>query len=106
MSTIQIKTGDTYPPIEATITQADGTPLDITGATVKFHMNDMSGVNKINAAGTIISPTGGEVRYTWATTSTYLGRYVGEFEITLLTGKVLTVPNDGHLVIYFNDDLA
>jgi hypothetical protein len=91
-----MKKGDLEPVIRrAIIDGATGLPFDLTGASVKFLMNEDDLITvKINAAGVIESPaSGGVIRYDWQGTDTDTAKkYKAEFQITLASGKKLTFP--------------
>lgn len=91
-----IKKGDTEPPIRRQIIQAStGLPYDLTGASAKFIMTEEDGTTeKINAAAVIEDPPGsGFLRYDWQTGDTdNEGNFPSEFQITLLSGKIITFP--------------
>lgn len=59
--------GATGPTLEATLTKADGTPQDLTGATVTLYAERRkSGLIWLNGASvTIVSPAEGTVRFTF-----------------------------------------
>lgn len=69
--------GNRNPAITETIT-IDGTPVDLTLATVKFQMRAVGSTTlKVDAAATIVTPLAGAVQYSWAaadvdTASTFL----------------------------------
>ena len=103
-----LKRHDRRPVLRMTVTKvSDGTPLDFSGATAKFLMYDMSGVEKVNAVAAIESPTtGGVLRYDWQTGDTDTeGEYHAEFEVDYGGGDKLTIPNNGYLVIKIYEDL-
>lgn len=90
-----LKKGDTEPPIRRQIIQAsNGLPLDLTGATAKFIMQDEAGGPKINAPAVIeYPPSAGLVRYDWQAADTAAeGNFPAEFQITLPSGNKITFP--------------
>jgi hypothetical protein len=95
-----IKQGDTRPYLRRTLKDADGTAIDLTSATVRFHMN--SGDQSIvDAAATVITAASGIVEYRWQSGDTdIVGLHKAEFEITLSDATVLTVPNDTDIEVH------
>lgn len=66
-----IKEGDTSPPLRAQLREDDGTPVDCTGALVRFRMTAVGGDTLItDARATITSPTDGHIRYDWQSDDT------------------------------------
>lgn len=105
-ATVVLKRNDRQPPIEASLEQAAGTPINLTGASVKFIMRNEATV-KVNATATIIDANRGVVKYEWGLTDTdTAGTYQAEFEITFADGRKLTVPNDEYIVVVVLEDLA
>jgi peptidoglycan/xylan/chitin deacetylase (PgdA/CDA1 family) len=94
---IQLKRNDTKDTISYTMTYADGTPVNLTGATVRFVMG--KGKTLITSAtATIISAATGKVEYTLNESDTLLaGNYNAEFEVTFSDGKIKTFPSDGYI---------
>lgn len=110
MSTHQIKQNDTSPAIQAALTDASGTAIDLTGAlATRFHMR-LPGASsaKVDAAATVVgAATLGVVRYDWSTGDTdTAGLYEAEFEVTYADGTVETFPNSGYILVNINGDLA
>lgn len=96
--------GDTRP-LDVTLTRS-GTAIDLTGATIEFHMTPRyGGAGAVNAACTILDALTGRVRYTWTGAQTEVdGLFDCEWQITSAT-KDETVPPGGD-VIEFLPDLA
>jgi hypothetical protein len=95
-NTFYIKQNDTLPVIQEYLRNADGTAIDLTtiSGSPKFHMRDGAGTVKVNSNGTVISPTLGLVQYAWTGADTNTaGAYYREWEITFLSGKIVTTPN-------------
>lgn len=96
----QMKANDLLPSIQANLT-SNGSPVDLTGATVKFIMKaadasfaPTAGTTKVNSAGVIVgSATAGVVRYDWTTGDTATpGNYVAEWQVTFSASKPETFP--------------
>jgi hypothetical protein len=106
MSDFSIKRGDREPSISATLKQND-VVIDLTGSTVKFIMTTRDGTAKVSASAVIVTPLQGLVRYDWqlADTDTQ-GHYIAEWEITLPTGRKLSVPTEGYASIEVVGDLG
>ena len=96
-----IKRNDTYPPIIAILSR-NGSAIDLTGATVRFHMG-----NVVDAEAEILDDEGGQVQYSWQEGDTKTaGGYDAEFEVTDADGKVETFPQSGYIGIVVAADLA
>ena len=108
MADLFIKKGARRPLLKATLLTEDGTPLDLTGATVKLTMSHKrTGQVKLSLVTvTIVTPAAGIVQYAWATGDTDTpGEYDAEFQVTLADTTVLVVPSDGYLAISVLDTL-
>lgn len=105
-----IKRGDLLPIITATLQDATGAAVDLTGAaSVKFILRQVSGgTPKVSAAAVVVSAIAGQVSYTWAGTDTDTeGVYYAEWQVTWTAGsKPQTYPNDGHQVVKVVGDLG
>jgi len=92
---------DTAPALDAIIYKADGvTPQDLTGATVAFEMHDDNGTVVINYEPvTVTEAVNGKVSFSdWTGHTGTAGLYYGRFRVTL-SGKVMSAPNDRHILI-------
>lgn len=106
MTTIKRKQGDTYPPIEATLKNKDGSAIDLTGATVAFHTK-RSGTVVTNAAATVADEDSGEVSYALTAADTALaGDYEIEWEITFSDGSIQSVPTDRNDILIVVSQVA
>lgn len=108
VSSTVIKRNDLMPTLDVVLQAPLGTPFDLTGSTVKFIMLQRStNTVKVNAAATITNSTAGAVTYSWTGTDTdTAGTYVGEFQVTLPSGKTRTFPERGYLYIDVQADLG
>jgi hypothetical protein len=92
-TTFEIRSGDTSVVIADQLTRRDGTLAVLTGATVRFLMDDWYGVNVLNVAATITDAVNGKAQYTWlagdtARRTTYRARWV----VTFSGGAIQTFP--------------
>lgn len=90
-----VKQGDTAPSVTATLLNPDGTPTNLTGATVTFRMTN--GTDTVEAAAIVESPpTDGQVTYEWAPGDLDVwGGYAAEW-IVDQSGATQTFPSDGY----------
>lgn len=103
-----IKQNDTAPSIRATLENGNGDPINLTGATVRFHMRVLGANNtKVDAAATVISASAGIVQYNWIAADTNtIGTYTAEFEVTYADNTVETFPNNTYIRVEITDDIA
>ena len=103
-----IKKGDTTPAIASTLLDADGNPVNLTGATVRFIMRKKGASSaKVNAAATVVTPAAGTVSYSWQSADTdTASRYEAEWEVTFSGGAKQTFPNSSHLIVEVLRDLG
>jgi len=95
-----IKQNDTSPSLLATLKDYDGNVINLTNASVRFHMKSIEGTVKIDAAMTIPNPSLGMIRYDWQVGDTdTVGTYYVEFEVTYADLSVETFPNNGSKAI-------
>lgn len=104
-----LKRHDTWPPLQATLSDQNG-PIDLTNAsTVHVIMKGTTAL--IDGACTIDAnqtSTGmGQVTYTWAIGDTAItDTYQVEFEIVWAAGGIETIPNDSYRSIQIINDLG
>lgn len=103
-----IKQNDTSPAIQATLSDAAGAAVDLSGASVRFHMRAVGNTTaKVDAAAVISNATGGIVYYNWQAANTdTLGSYEAEFEVTFSGGEIETFPNNRFIQVEITDDIA
>lgn len=107
MADFTLKQNDTWPPLEAVLTDANGA-VNLTGASVRMILKSAgAGSTVIQGACTIVSAVEGRVRYTWLAADTSLVNTLsGEFEVTWGDGKITTFPNDGYFTVEIKADLG
>lgn len=102
---IYVKRGDTQP-LDRTLKRG-GSAIDLTAATVEFHMTQREGSKEVSGACSLLSAAAGQVRFTWGGTDTdTVGDYDVEWEVTYSNGKVETVPNFGYADLRVVQDLG
>ncbi len=105
-----IKQNDTSPALEGICRDGRGRPVDMTGATVVFHMRlHPGGAVKVNggAMGAVGLATRGRQKYSWASGDVdTAGIYEGEVQATFSDGSIRTFPPVGYINIQIEDDIA
>lgn len=106
--TFYIKQNDTQPAFQAVLQDGAGDPINLDGATVRFHMRAIgSNTAKVDAAASVISALSGIVRYSWDAADTdRIGSYQAEFEVTYSDSTIETFPNDGYVRVVILDDIT
>ena len=100
MSDFIIKQNDTFPAIRAQVIQADDSPVNLSGALVRFIMVDSDGEVVIDEPAEIVEAPEGRIKYAWQQGNTeVVGDYRGEFEATFATGEIVTMPNYTYIYI-------
>ena len=103
-----IKQNDTSPYLLATLKDGNENLIDLTSATVRFHMRKIgSSVATVDAAAIVVSEDQGTVKYEWQAADTaQIGSYQAEFEVTYSGGAIETFPNNGYIRVEIKDDIA
>ena len=106
--TFYVKQNDTSPAMLATLQDASGNAINITGASVRFHMRKIGRTELIvDADVAIVTEESGLVRYDWDAADTdTIGSYQAEFEVTYADASIETFPNDGYIRVEITDDIA
>jgi hypothetical protein len=108
MAKFFLKTHDTGKSIVATLLNSDGTPINLTGCTVKVIVAAAVGTTAIvNRAVSVTDATNGVVTYTpIAADVATAGTYMAEWEVTTGSGGVFTVPDPGYDTVQIDQDLG
>src|SRR3954468_23592335 len=108
MKSIYMKKGDTRPAVTATIKNADGSAVDLTGATLRFVMKIDGGTTaKVDASATVLVANLGTVKYQWISGDTdTVGTYKAEWKISYGDGTVLRAPNNSYIAVVITDVLS
>lgn len=106
MMAFTIKQNDTSPALQATLQDYAGTPINLVGATVRFHLKGLDGSLVVDAPMTVTNALGGVVRYNWQAADTdVVGTYSAEFEVTYLDLSVETFPNTDNIAVVITPEL-
>ena len=98
MGTLVMKKDDLEPKYVATLRNADGTPVDLTNATlVSLIVKQQGGAKSFKTAGSFVDRANGVVSYTWASGNTdTVGTFQMEWEVIWPTGRPETFPSTGY----------
>lgn len=106
MTTVYVKQNDTKPDLQVTVNDDNGDAIDVSGATIAFHMNDSINTSKVDSAGSIVTAASGIIKYVWQTGDLdTVGIYNAEFQITFSDSSILTTPSNGYLIIVVGAEL-
>ncbi len=108
-----MKTGDTAPSIIETLEDDTGTAVDLTNATIAFHMSNIAGGLALSAAaqnnqvGDGSDGSIGRVSYDWQAGDTATaGLYLAEWQVTFQGGEIETFPNGGYTLVRISSEVA
>lgn len=86
---------DTRPELQETITQPDGTPVNLTGYTITAKFVHQATGTVVNKSGTIVTAASGICKFTFAANDLLLaGGWDYQLKLAA-TGVTVRVPNDG-----------
>ena len=108
-STWYLDRGDTAAPIAQTLLDGNNNAVVLTGASVKFHMEDSAGNVVVDAAATIPNPTGGGVQYAWqAADVANAGTFYARWIVTFAGGTIESFPdnNTNPLLVIIQGSIA
>lgn len=91
----RMKQYDLYP-IETQLLYDDGTPINVSGATVAFSLwkDEATSPTVDSQACTMVDATNGKIKYQWKTPETSsTGMYRMEYLITFVSGETISVPS-------------
>jgi len=103
-----IKQGDTAPALADTLTYADGTPVNLTGATISLVARSMTSSAAIELTGTvtITNPATGQILYQPSTQDTALAGDRMANWIVNFGATQMTFPTDGYIWWQVEPNLA
>lgn len=103
-----IKQNDTSPSLQATLKDGADNAVDLTGATVRFHMRQLGTQTvKVDDDATVSDADNGVVYYQWSASDTdTIGSFEAEFEVTFSGGEIESFPNNRFIQVEITDDIA
>lgn len=103
-----IKRGDLEPPISATILDASGTPVNLTGATAPtlvLRPTTGGAALRLTTGTSIVSAAAGTIKHVWQSgETTTAAEYNGEWEVTWPSSRPQTFPTEGTFTVSIEQD--
>ena len=108
MTDFWIKQNDTAPSLQAILKDGDGNAVDLTGATVEFHMSSVDRTTKtVSQSANIVDAVAGKVQYDWQAGDTDTpGTFLAEWQVTYSNGTTETFPANGFFEITIGSELG
>jgi|SRR5882724_633287 len=108
MSAVYLKQGDTLPVQRFTIVDPHtGQVVDLTGASVHFHMGNFTKGAVVNSVATIVNAIAGLVSYSWIAADTaIIGTFSTEWQVLYPGGTSQTFPTDSYETVVVYSDLS
>ena len=99
-----MKQGDTEPKLEVELTDRDGAPADLSGATCRLVITGPDGAVVVDKP---VVATENVIEYAWVVGETgQLGIHKGEVEVTYSGGAIQTFPNGPeYFFVLISEDL-
>lgn len=103
----RIKQNDTSPAIKALLKDGRKRPINLNGASIRFHMKDENENVVVDDEAEVLDEEKGEVVYYWKENDTNLvGTCLAEFQVTYNDGKIETFPNTNYIRIGIIAEIA
>lgn len=101
---VQLKAGDLFPDIEATVTDENGNVVDVSGATITCSVrHSRKPTTKIldGGVGLVVDGPNGQIAYRWSSGETEVtpATYEAEFLVTPVVGDPFRVPTVGYIPV-------
>ena len=105
---LYLKQGDTEPALEGQLLDAQGSAVNLSGATARCLARDaITREVVIDGACTIQDPATGVIRYEWSAADTErAGVFQLEIEVTYGDGGRESFPNRGHMRLRITSEVA
>lgn len=101
-----VKQGDVQPSLFAVLEDANGNPIDLTGASVALHLKGATVAATVTGTAQTTATTG-QVRYDWQAADTATAGYFwGEWQVTYSNGQTETFPNGGNFLVQITSELS
>lgn len=105
--TFYLKQDNTSSSVQINLLDENDDAVDVSGATVRFHVVNAYGAVLVDEAMTIVTAASGIVRYDWATDDLpQPGILHAEVEVTYADGTIQSFPNNSYFVIEVERKLA
>lgn len=101
--------GDTAPVFTDTLTYDDGTPVNLTGATLSFVMRSLVAASPLTLTGTTTSPspTTGAIQFAPSLADTAVaGNYMAQWVVVFSGGTRMTFPTVGYISVEIAENLV
>jgi len=102
-----IRQDDTAPRMIGDLVDGQGTPVDVTGATVHLHLHGLTVEGDMDLTAAVDEETPGRVYHDWVAGDTDVaGIYAGEWQVTYTNAQIETFPNAGWFLVEVREQLA